>query len=673
MAEKLNVYELDKFNPNDFFIPLTFSVADFRDISTRNGNFSKTIEIPSTKKNDSLLGHSFDISVEGFFDRNKKQPAFLERDGITYLDGFMQLKSVELKNGKPYKYKIVLYSSLSEWASLIDGSIRSLIYPTVDFNSATILTSWFNNGLDDDYVFPLINYGNLSGKTSTDNVLVGDILPACFVYPILRKIFKEVGYELKPGVFLDKQFHNLILPVTQGDVTSSRDYLDTQGGGTESRQIQGVTGNSPVDFVWFERFKTANSQNNFIITSSTQTTSFKAPFDCVVSGSCFIKISNEQALFDNDVTVKMLRYDPTFTAVLTELDSVQKTIRKRGSKDFYLSFDSASLNSGDIVAVQFTSSNSKTMLYLKNGSFDIYINSTSGLQSGDKVGVGDYLPDIKKIDLVKAVVQMFNLYHITDERQKTVEFITRDDYYKRISDSDDWTGKVDYSKPIEIEQLDDKLNKELEFNYSDDEDDGLLSQFVDRNGYTLGDYTEELENEFLKGSKKVANLPFAPTFASGGLDQPSGETIPIPWIPTNFNTGLDKLQLKPRILVYGGMIEKEFKFEGASQDRMPFCWFNKKDSGFKDLSLSFRSFSEFNTTIRQSDVGLFERFYKNQVKMFNNSRLVTMYLKLNPVDILNLDFRKPKLINGNYYYLNKIEDYKTGTEETVKVELINIP
>ena len=87
MAEKLNVYELDKFNPNDFFIPLTFSVADFRDISTRNGNFSKTIEIPSTKKNDSLLGHSFDISVEGFFDRNKKQPAFLERDGITYLDG----------------------------------------------------------------------------------------------------------------------------------------------------------------------------------------------------------------------------------------------------------------------------------------------------------------------------------------------------------------------------------------------------------------------------------------------------------------------------------------------------------------------------------------------------------------------------------------------------------
>ena len=50
MATPLNIYNLDKFNPYDFFIPLTFSINDFRDISTRNGTFSKTVKIPGTKR-----------------------------------------------------------------------------------------------------------------------------------------------------------------------------------------------------------------------------------------------------------------------------------------------------------------------------------------------------------------------------------------------------------------------------------------------------------------------------------------------------------------------------------------------------------------------------------------------------------------------------------------------
>ena len=114
MATPLNIYNLDKFNPYDFFIPLTFSINDFRDISTRNGTFSKTVKIPGTKKNDSLLGHSFKITAEGFFDRNTRVPAIIEKDGIRYLDGSMQLKSVDITDGKSHVYNIILYSNLSD-------------------------------------------------------------------------------------------------------------------------------------------------------------------------------------------------------------------------------------------------------------------------------------------------------------------------------------------------------------------------------------------------------------------------------------------------------------------------------------------------------------------------------------------------------------------------------
>ena len=41
MSEVLNIYNLDKYDPDAFLIPLTFSINDFRNLDTRNGVFSK--------------------------------------------------------------------------------------------------------------------------------------------------------------------------------------------------------------------------------------------------------------------------------------------------------------------------------------------------------------------------------------------------------------------------------------------------------------------------------------------------------------------------------------------------------------------------------------------------------------------------------------------------------
>lgn len=676
-GESLNIYELDKFNPEDFYIPLNFSVADFRDISNRNGYYSKTIEIPSTKKNDSLLGQSFDISAEGFFDRNKKQKAYIERDGIVYLDGFMQLKAVELKDGKPYKYKIVLYSSLSEWGGLIDGDITDFDYTTVTLNAENVEASWSNNGLTDEYVFPLINYNNLVGSDYTTNISPNDLLPGVFVFHILKKIFNEVGYELKPGIFYDKRISNLFIPTIEGEVSASRKFLDTQGGGVYSPGADygftnliytgsGVTS----DLITYERYTLTNSLNNF----NTATGRFTAPFDCTVTSSARIDVVNRQITNSNSVTIKIRHYNSG--GVLQGDVALLNQVIPAGivKRTYNLNVDSLDLSSGDYLITTITSGNGvNTLLNVKYRKFDVRIDSTPTIQVGDEIGVGDYLPEISKKNLVKSIIQMFNLYHVTDERNKTVEFLTRDDFYKAISDSDDWTEKVDYSKSIEIEQLDRNLAKEFEFKYKEDDNDELIKEFKSRYGVTLGDYTETLDNEFLKDSKTVADIPFAPTYSSGTLDQSDGESIPLPWIPNNYGTVNDKISLENRILIYDGLIDKAWTFNSVSKTQMPFSHFVRKDSSFNDISLSFRSFRLYNTAIRQSDFGLFERFYKEQVKMLNSSRLCTFYLKLSPVDILNLDFRKPKYIRGNYYYLNKIEDYKTGTEETVKVELINIP
>lgn len=677
MAEKLNIYELDKFDPNDFFIPLNFSLADFRDISTRNGYYSKTIEIPSTKKNDSLLGQSFDISAEGFFDRNKRQKAFIERDGITYLDGFMQLKSVELKNGKPYKYKIVLFSNLSEWASEIgDAKITDLDYSTIVYNQANIEASWDTEGISDEYVFPAINYENFTGSDSTTNITVEDFLPAIYVYYIMRKSFENVGYQLKPGIFNDKRFGNLIIPSTVTETTRSKQFMeDNDGGMFISSQGGGYIFTIPASTGFgdlnFDTFNTDSNTDNFTLIGG----SFTAPFDCTVSASVKAHITNLQNISDNNVEVAIRKVE--FSSGITTVIATQTINIANGfGAIFDLNISSLDLLENDIIKVSMKSGNNfNTELataFPNPTTFDVDILSAP-LTDGSNIGVGDFLPDMKQIDLIKAVTQMFNLYHVTDERSKTVEFLTRDEFYKNISEADDWTDNVDYSKSIEIEQLDRNLARELEFKYIYDSNDDFQVAFRDDYGVTYADYTETLDNEFLKDSKTVADIPFAPSFGSGTIDQPDGSYIDIPYIKTNYNTGGDPIEVQNRILVYGGLVDLDWTFESSSKTQLPYSYFTKLSSDFSDLSLSFRSYKNLSRAIRTEDRGLFERFYANQVRMFNEGRLVTMYLKLSPLDILNLDFRKPKLIDGVYYYLNKIEDYKTGTSETTKVELINIP
>jgi hypothetical protein len=227
MSSVLNIYNLDKYDPEAFLIPLTFSINDFRNLDTRNGVFSKTIKVPGTKKNDSLLSSSFDITAEGFFDRNKRSRAIVERDGIRYLDGSVQLKKVNISQGRFHEYELILYGELSDWANLLKGrNIRDIEYSTVLYNYANLSGTWTNNGRDDEYVFPLIDYSGFESDTSATDQQVENFRPSVFVYYIFRKIFEVIDYELKPGFFARKEFRNLILPYVSGATYASQEEID---------------------------------------------------------------------------------------------------------------------------------------------------------------------------------------------------------------------------------------------------------------------------------------------------------------------------------------------------------------------------------------------------------------------------------------------------------------
>ena len=671
MATPLNIYNLDKFNPYDFFIPLTFSINDFRDISTRNGTFSKTVKIPGTKKNDSLLGHSFDITAEGFFDRNKRVPAIIEKDGIKYLDGSMQLKSVDITDGKSHVYNIILYSSLSDWGALIkDKNIQDLHYDTFTYNAANIEDSWSYNGRDNGYTFPLINYGEFPAYPSyySTNLVVEDFLPSVFVYDVCRKIFNDIGYQLKPGFFNRQEFRDLIMPSVLTYLTASKEFLN-------DNRIRAIVGNTSSVVLSTQTGKFNLYTGLEDPSSNCSNYYYVVPFpNGSFSGNATIEATNLEFSSDNEVTFKISEYQDlaTFNRVIDE----QTIVVKKNSQEiatFELSFNNEQLTDGYFILIEWTSSNSGTSLQVLPNGLQFNITPISApLADGSEISIKDFVYDIDQSNFIKSLVQQFNLVHLTDERAKTVEFLHRDDFYLGIEEAEDWTEKLDVSKIQSIEQIDEKLNRRLDFKYKEDDKDILLTSFKDTWSTTLTDDSEELLNEFLKDEKTIANLPFAGSVGSGTIIQKTGGSLYLPQLVNYFRTPDDSIDLQPRILIYEGLKSGEWTFEGVRENNFPSSYFIKKSSGQFDVSLSFKNLNEVDRSIQDNDKGLKDRFYNEQIRQFNESRLYTCYLRLTGVDIVSLNFRKPKLINGVYYYLNKVEDYKAGVFESVKCELIQI-
>ena len=102
----------------------------------------------------------------------------------------------------------------------------------------------------------------------------------------------------------------------------------------------------------------------------------------------------------------------------------------------------------------------------------------------------------------------------------------------------------------------------------------------------------------------------------------------------------------------------------------------KLNNGFEDVDLSL-SYSDvtFNSVVNSSGQykmrGLYYTYYSRMIRQLKQKpRLKIVYFNLKLSDIQNLDFSKLVYLNGVYYRINKIIDFKPHTEQSTKVELL---
>ena len=374
---------------------------------------------------------------------------------------------------------------------------------------------------------------------------------------------------------------------------------------------------------------------------------------------------------------------------------------------FYVSANNVFLNSGEKVKLEvvyecrcqdntYVSSNSPNAFWIDSGNntypavtnsftlkvLDSYFNNevvNNGYAEGDTIDMSSAIPSkIKQRDFIKSLIKMFNLYiqpDPADEKNLLIE--PRDDFYS--NEVTDWSAKLDKSQAVESKPMGALNYKEYLYTYKQDSDyyNNLYYNTWDE-VYGQADFT--INNDFIKTEHKT-ELIFSPTPSVGQLWY--DRVIPT-IIKFDDKDGIQRTEANIRILQWGGLKNTDQQWlhndSSGSTFKSVYPYAGMYDDPYnpsEDLGFNLTNevywANAFNNVITFNNTNLYNKYYKKFIEEITdpNSKIVNAYFYLTPSDIANLSFKKQYYFEGQYFRLNKVENYNPSNPLT-KCEFLKI-
>ena len=208
---------LDLFDDED--ILLSDNITGLFDIGTLPVDFSRTIILPATKKNNAFFEHVYDISIDSpyLFATNVKVNAYLDFDGIYLVSGYIQLNKVNLKGDLGVlSYEVSLFGLVSSFARDMNKNYLNDLTTLAQYNHTSsynaITSSWSGSLFNGDIVYPLADYGSgyrfaqgslqTFGINDVDGALtVQNFKPAIRLKKVWDACFNQYGYTYTGSFF----------------------------------------------------------------------------------------------------------------------------------------------------------------------------------------------------------------------------------------------------------------------------------------------------------------------------------------------------------------------------------------------------------------------------------------------------------------------------------------
>jgi hypothetical protein len=668
-------------------IDFTYSITDISDFEKRTTTYSKTIVLPGTAHNNFLLGNYFDFNINNDysnlidnvgvnFNPLKKAFAKVTLDNVEVFVGVLRLLEITSKDGE-IQYQCALFGSLGGlFTALGDTLLTDLDLSDLDhtYNISTITNSWDTTDLvADGFVYPSANYGIGVNATETEYDVM-NFRPAVSVKRVFDEIIAQAGYTYQGDFWDSNNLDKLILQ--NGEEKFSAFYDQLASANYVARTTNGPLEITPIS----SNGLTINTTLDRFINNSANTINLKLTYDIygtnamAIFTSCVINTSVQ----DSTSAIKSVVSDTISYGTGTTIEEhnvfTRNVILEPGdSIQWYFSY------------VDILGGSMGSGYTLKSTS----IISASSLSSSSKIPViynttilgASIVPEgIKQSDFIKSIINLLNLYIIQDpDNEFDLTFIPYNEFY--TGEIIDWTDKRDLAKGFSVKGSNEFIPKSYSFRYKDDAD-FYCKTYKNRYTANYGDLKYDTQNQFSKDDNPI-ELPFslAPIVNTGNSTRLMAQLYDI-----NTDGTYKQVKCNPKLSFWGGkkiggttysikngatvLTAGLYDYGYAGHIYNPFI----TSSGLLwDLCFNPPREIYFNIGTYPT-LNLYHFYYKQFIDSQNNkdTKLVTLYLLLNAVDIMNLSFRKYVRMDNGIYYLNKIDGYNPLGNELTKVELLRL-
>ena len=714
---------LDLFE--DLGAELNYAIDDIKDFSSRNTNYSKTINVPGNANNNKVFGHIYNFTSGnnyGFsnpnepnvgynFDPTKQANCQIFVNKIQVFKGVLRLLEITIQNGV-IEYQCAVFGELGGFASAIGNKLLNesdiIAHFTNSYeeywNVETIENSWTASGVASGLgiVYPLIDYGLC--KKGTKDWHINAFRPAFFVHELIDKIIDFSGYTYTSAFFDTPFFKSLIIPNNKANLeklasnlllVSGNDLIDSGASTSAGETLSFLT---IINLVLF----TKNVDNQTFTFAGTNGTLGK------------IKLFGTIAL-SKPGTFSIYVYQNT-----TEL-----YVEAFTSYNDYQNFDidwviSTSLDNADYINVYATFSAFEQNVTLEpNLSFEFVADyaQVALAEEGDYISIGNCLPKgVQQKDFFTSICRMFNLY-VYEDPQKTTHLLIEPyiEFYRKgagflkvndvgelllhgepgdatgllllsdpIAESIDWSNKVDYSREISIKPMSELNARYYDFFYTED-DDYYNEAYNKKYNESYGDRKEDTRYQFAEDRTEVKVI-FSPSVLTEDINDDKLRAN----LFKESNGVQERKDNNIRIMIFKSVstsnyhIKDYYSGEGSSsngnltaQHLSTYGYAGHLDDPLEPtIDINFGVPNEFYFTLFNPypTANLFNSWWDEYLAEIINkdSKLLSCYLYLTIQDIYSLDFSQLIYIDGALWRLNKVLDFNPSIPQTTKCELLRV-
>ena len=436
----------------DESVDIVSSVLDVSDITKNTGDYSKSFTVPASKNNNRLFKHWYNASIDNGFDARSKVEGSIDIDGVPFKLGKWRLNKCNIVKGRLESYTINFFGNLPNISDTIgEDMLSDLAFPALDhdWTSDNVIDGLEGDLLNGDIVYTLMAnkryfYNSHSGAHDVDATTI-NIANAASTSHATGVVWSDLRPSVKLSKIIDAIETRYNSFIYDNPIVFSRDFFST----TEfEKQYLWLKADDRVAIGGGEEIVDFTTGSETYINLTTNVGTFVTD-----------RATNTRFAIGNKITPAAGYEDVPYTFIVRNADTGEDVYAwdrtQWGNGDGIISIGTRLFSPSGTTTFNFTwhvKSNSKIeftseVVIVKQVGV---VLSPSDVTTGaaqtlvNRVVIGDEMPELKIVDFLKGIFNMFKLVAIPKD-DGSIYVNTLDSYYAQ-GQRYDATKYIDFAK-----------------------------------------------------------------------------------------------------------------------------------------------------------------------------------------------------------------------------------